>query len=159
MLLIKRGGHPYLGCWALPGGFVNPDETADAAALRELEEETGVTDVPIELFGMYGAPGRDPRGWTVSGGFCTVLDGDRDVRAGDDAADARWCPIHVGEMTEGRESPCRDLEVICGANEALHVRFRPVPQRFGNPRAHVISHEGFAFDHAHLLAEAYLAVR
>ena len=62
LLLIKRGGHPYLGCWALPGGFADEGETIEQTAARELEEETCLSGIPLKLVGIYSAPGRDPRG-------------------------------------------------------------------------------------------------
>ena len=52
LLMIRRGGHPYLGCWALPGGFAEEGETIEVTAARELEEETGVQDLPMELVGI-----------------------------------------------------------------------------------------------------------
>ena len=62
LLLVRRGGHPFLGCWALPGGFVSPGETALEASQRELLEETGITGLALEPVGLYSAPNRDPRG-------------------------------------------------------------------------------------------------
>ena len=61
ILLIRRGGHPYLGCWALPGGFVRPTETTEQAAARELREETGVSEVYLEQLYTFSKPDRDPR--------------------------------------------------------------------------------------------------
>ncbi len=61
ILLIKRGIEPYKGKWALPGGFLKPDESAEAGALRELQEETGLTNAYIEQFHAYSEPDRDPR--------------------------------------------------------------------------------------------------
>lgn len=167
VLLVRRGKHPFQGCWALPGGFANPNEDVIDAAQRELEEETGVTGVPIELFGIYGAPGRDPRGWTVSGGFCAVVGSDMSAQAGDDAADARWCPITLalaeqpsfeGEAPESKQDDTRTLTVKCSDEESAFTRFCLIPQEFGAPRAHLIGSSGFAFDHAQLLADAFLKV-
>lgn len=62
VLLIERGGKPFLGHWALPGGFVDEHEDLNHAAKRELVEETGATGLPLAQLGAYGAPGRDPRG-------------------------------------------------------------------------------------------------
>ena len=67
VLLVRRGGEPFKGCWALPGGFMEMDETIEHCAVRELEEETGLrfTEQELSLIGIYSAPGRDPRGRTV----------------------------------------------------------------------------------------------
>lgn len=97
VLLIRRKGHPFLGCWALPGGFVEPGESAAEGALRELREETNVTDVSeddlIEI-GLFSKPGRDPRGWIVSDVFLVPVEREKIVfRAGDDAADAAWITV------------------------------------------------------------------
>ena len=170
-LMVRRGKHPFKGCWALPGGFVGPDEDVVEAARRELEEETGVSGISVEPFGIYGTPGRDPRGWTVSGGFCALIEASLDVRAGDDAADARWCLIRerasAGLSTETANAAdsgapscdIAEIKVSCGEGDELIVRFEKITQRFGAPRARVVANEGFAFDHAQLLADAYLMVR
>lgn len=103
LLLVKRKGHPFLGCWALPGGFAERNETIEHTAARELEEETGVTGLEMELVGIYSRPGRDPRGWTVSAAYMAVVNGNEiRPKAGDDAREVIWCRT---SMTEG----CPDL--------------------------------------------------
>jgi 8-oxo-dGTP diphosphatase len=92
VLLIKRAHDPSKGKWALPGGFVDENEPLKHAALRELEEETGVKRVSLEQVAAFGDPGRDPRGHTVSIAFAGVLRSNRNVKAGDDAAQAEWHP-------------------------------------------------------------------
>ncbi|KAA0152604.1 hypothetical protein FNF29_03831 [Cafeteria roenbergensis] len=90
VLLIERGGKPFLGHWALPGGFVDEHEDLNHAAKRELVEETGATGLPLAQLGAYGAPGRDPRGHTVTVAYLCVTDRDVAVKAADDAAKAEW---------------------------------------------------------------------
>ena len=93
ILLIKRGREPFKGQWALPGGVVDEDESLERAAVRELEEETGVRRVRLEQFGAFGDPGRDPRGHTVSVGFTASLKKCPQAKANDDAEDARWYSV------------------------------------------------------------------
>ena len=92
VLLVRRKSEPFQGRWALPGGFLNMDEAAEDAARRELREETGL-DVtgPVEPIGSFDAPGRDPRGRTISLAFATVVPGPPPaVVGGDDAEKAEW---------------------------------------------------------------------
>jgi 8-oxo-dGTP diphosphatase len=91
VLLIKRKHYPFEGLWALPGGFVDMDETVEEAVARELEEETGLRDVVLEQMHVFSAPGRDPRGRTVSVTFWGMREfANSLVNGGDDAADAQW---------------------------------------------------------------------
>ena len=94
-LLVERGQEPYAGHWALPGGFVLPDESAETAARRELAEETGLFDVSglhLEQLRTYSEPGRDPRMRVVSVAFAALLPDAPEPHGGSDAADARWVP-------------------------------------------------------------------
>lgn len=91
VLLVARRNPP-LG-WAIPGGFVEPDEDLPDAARRELMEETGVAAGELTLVGAFGQPDRDPRGRTISIAFLAELDGPAPSFAGDDAAQARWFPL------------------------------------------------------------------
>lgn len=95
VLLVRRGGEPFAGSWALPGGFVSEHEPPVGAAARELGEETGVQADPGELglVGVYGGRGRDPRGWTVSCVYLLALDRAAEATAGDDAGEVRWWPL------------------------------------------------------------------
>ena len=94
VLLIRRKHDPFEGAWALPGGFLEMDEAIEAGARRELREETGFDATgPVEFLGVYGDPGRDPRGRTIS--FlhaATIRGGPSLVKGGDDASEAAWMP-------------------------------------------------------------------
>jgi len=92
VLLIERANDPFLGSWALPGGFVEPGERVPAAAARELHEETGLAASPasLELLGVYDTPGRDPRGQTVSVVYVLRAERELPARGGDDASRASW---------------------------------------------------------------------
>lgn len=95
ILLIERKHDPYKACWALPGGFVEMDETLLESALRELKEETGIEGIGLKQFRTYGDPGRDPRGRTVSVMFYAMVDKSAiHACAGDDAASLQWFDIH-----------------------------------------------------------------
>lgn len=93
VLLVRRRFEPFAGMWALPGGFVEAGESLDAAAARELLEETGVRVVGLEQVAAYGDPGRDPRRSTVTVAHLAVLREPAAVEAADDAADAAWLPV------------------------------------------------------------------
>ncbi len=96
VLLIRRANEPFRGLWALPGGFVEMDEDVPDAASRELREETGL-EIPIKDLvevGVFGRPGRDPRGRTISVVYASVVTRDRSkATAGDDAAEAEWFDV------------------------------------------------------------------
>lgn len=91
LLLIKRGIEPYRGMWALPGGFLRIDESAEECAARELREETGVTGCPIKQFHTFTAPGRDPRERVITIAFYALMKWQKATGA-DDAEEADWKP-------------------------------------------------------------------
>lgn len=93
LLLIKRKNDPYKGMWALPGGFVEDDEELDTAAMRELEEETGLKVPAMTQLYTFGRVGRDSRGRTVTVTYYTSIDTSQPVAGADDAAEAAWVPL------------------------------------------------------------------
>ncbi len=132
VLLIQRGGPPYADRWALPGGFVRPEEDLRAAAARELAEETGLSKldrVHLEQLASYGTPDRDPRMRVVSVAYMALAPELPDPVGGSDARDAAWVPI-----------------AALGLPDAGADTRRPVRQRPGTTRP-------LAFDHAGILAD------
>ena len=94
VVLVERGEDPFKGRFALPGGFVRPNETLDQAACRELAEETGVQAAAhLEQFGAYGDPKRDPRMRVVTVAYLAVMPDVGRLRAGTDATDAQLVPV------------------------------------------------------------------
>lgn len=96
ILFIKRKKPPFQSQWALPGGFLDLNETPETAALRELEEETGLKDITIKQFRTYGDIDRDPRHRTISIVFYGFCNASEIVipKSGDDASDAQWFSIN-----------------------------------------------------------------
>jgi 8-oxo-dGTP diphosphatase len=137
VLLVKRGGEPYAGRWALPGGFKRPEETLDQAAARELREETGVEAAKrLSQFGAYGDPGRDPRMDVVTIGYLAVLSDVTGIAAGTDASEARLFPVskvlggrmrlafdHRRILRDAVERARQDLETTSLATAFVGPRF------------------------------------
>jgi 8-oxo-dGTP diphosphatase len=126
LLLIERALEPFKGSWALPGGFVRVDEDLEAAARRELQEETGITEVVLEQFQTFGAIRRDPRERVVSVAYValTRLE-DHRPRASTDARQAVWFPSHeLPRLAFDHE------EIIRRAMDRLRTRVRLEPVGF-----------------------------
>jgi 8-oxo-dGTP diphosphatase len=95
ILLIERGIGPFIGSWALPGGFINENETTYHAAERELYEETNLEVADLQQFYVASGPDRDPRGWTISIVYmCFISDARMNVNAGDDAKSVKWFSVN-----------------------------------------------------------------
>jgi 8-oxo-dGTP diphosphatase len=99
VLLIERMHAPFQGNWALPGGFVEIDEDVEDAALRELAEETNVTEVYLEQLYTFGEPGRDPRTRVITVAYFALLSADQvarlQIQGASDAANARWWSMYA----------------------------------------------------------------
>ena len=94
VLLIRRGHEPFKDKWALPGGFIEMDETLLESAHRELREETGIKDVKLTQLYTFGNPGRDPRGRSITVAYYGFVNmHTQQIKADDDAKDAKWFPI------------------------------------------------------------------
>src|SRR6516162_5338561 len=124
VLLIERGLEPFKGRWALPGGFVRVDETLDAAARRELAEETGLTNVFLEQLYTFGEVERDPRERVVSvAHYALVKLSDHRAKAATDAANAEWFPI-----SKVPKLAFDHADILAAALERLKgkVRYQPI---------------------------------
>ncbi len=99
VLLIKRALEPFVGRWALPGGFVEIDESLVDAAKRELREETGVAAAYLEQLYTFGAPKRDPRERVISVAYYALMPSDAlEIKAASDAEGVGW--FGIGELPE-----------------------------------------------------------
>ena len=115
LLMVKRSNHPSIGYWALPGGFCEIHEDFIQSARRELYEETGLTDIPMELINTFGEEKRDPRYRLLTGAFLALVDRTKYTPvAGDDAADARWFSVGCEEVS----SEIIDREMQTADNKA-----------------------------------------
>lgn len=115
LLLVKRAGEPYRGKWALPGGFVHLEESLDAGASRELEEETGVSGVFLEQLYTFGKPGRDPRERVITVAYYALVPSDKlQIRAATDAEAVGWFG-----MDELPELAFDHAEIVAMAHQRL----------------------------------------
>lgn len=173
LLLVRRGGHPYLGRWALPGGFANPNEPLEATAARELAEETGLTGLPLAPVGVFSAPGRDPRGWVISSAYTALVPRQQlqgllqATCAGDDAASAAWFAVRLLRVKQHDAADGTALPAGTGAAGVLQLegagtlltvpcvqctRFAPTgPQQSWIARPAVPPESGLAFDHGQIV--------
>ena len=163
LLLVKRVDHPYIGQWALPGGFVHMDESLDAAAVRELREETNVNNIYMEQLYTFGDVDRDPRTRVISTAYMALVDSSRlNIRSGDDACDARWFTVSVRPYSERRTRTAKGsvAEEVCvltlsGEEEELSAQVKTVRTMEGST-AHVersvMLPGDIAFDHAAIIA-------
>ena len=126
ILLVERGIDPYKGSWALPGGFLNLNETVEEGAKRELLEETNVKDVYLEQFHVFSTVDRDPRERVLTVAFFALVSkNDFEVIAGDDAARARW-----HEWNHLPTLAFDHAEIIAMAREKLQEKLRISPIAF-----------------------------
>lgn len=147
ILLIRRGNHPYIFCHALPGGFVNINESCKAAARRELKEETGIDNIYIEQLCTASDPKRDPRMRVISVVYLALTDSvNIKPTAGDDAAAADWFEIDAADY--GKVQLTNDNEIITYKYMDYLVNNGKLPHKI----TQIIKEDnGLAFDHAQLI--------
>jgi len=134
-LLVKRRHWPFEGTWAIPGGFVNPDESLEDSARRELAEETNVRDVYLEQLYTFGDPGRDPRTRVITVVYYALIRAEqlpRVVRAGDDAAETAWFPVYtLPTMAFDHEKILTyTMQRLRGKLEYTTIGYQLLPQEF-----------------------------
>ena len=149
ILLIKRGGHPYLGQWALPGGFAQEGESLEETAARELYEETGITNLHLKQIGTFSEPKRDPRGWVITAAYMAVVNKKEvNIKAGDDAAAVKWFTIK-GER-QGNNSK---IELVAD-NIKLEAAAEMQDEENiweNQYKIRLLSSQGIAFDHGKII--------
>lgn len=116
LFMIRRGGHPFIGTYAFPGGFVEKDEPCEDAVLRELKEETAISGVKLRQLVTVSTPDRDPRWRNITVVYCGEVNADISFAAGDDAAEAKWFTVkRLGNMlffaSENKSFTC-SLDII-----------------------------------------------
>ncbi len=155
LLLIRRGIFPYKGCWALPGGFMEMNETVEACARREITEETGLIPVSLMPVGVFSAVDRDPRGRVISNAFvCVISEDSITVSGGADAADARWFDVAFTADPDGNRRLTLTQDGIC-----LTAVLRQTGVRFGRTDYEILDPGTLAFDHAGIIATALSALQ
>lgn len=124
--LIERKKHPFIGMWAIPGGFMEGNETVEETARRELKEETGIDNVYLEQFHVFNKPGRDPRGPTITIALFALIDSEQcHLIASEDAAKAKWWPAYqIPSLAFDHD------EIYVKALEALRIALRTRPLAF-----------------------------
>ena len=146
VLLIRRGEHPFMNRWALPGGFLRHGEPVGHCAQRELFEETGLNTDALYPLGCFSEPGRDPRGWIISNAFLSVIGReDLSLRSGDDAMDARWFDLHFRE-----EGDILKYDLV-NDRISLHAELKTKQNAFGQFSFEILNSD-LAFDHAKIIA-------
>jgi len=170
LLLIKRGEHPYLGQWALPGGFMELQESIEEAALRELKEETNIDNIYMEQLYTWSAVDRDPRTRVISSSYMSLVDSSTlDVKASDDAEAAKWfnvtCKLYQEQKTittKGYlEQKIFKLSLSSGEEKlsALIKVVKTVDGRITKLEREILETDGIAFDHAKVIEYAIERLR
>ena len=170
ILLIRRGGHPYLGQWALPGGFAELHESTEQAAKRELFEETGVNGIYLEQLYTFSDPDRDPRMRVMSCSYMALADSSKIMlNAGDDAQSAEWFNIslektyeHSSETDNGIEYSEEYELVLENDDITLTAVLKHVVRKSCKGTEdilNIIRCDGIAFDHAKIITFALIRLR
>lgn len=170
LLMIKRGEHPYIGQWALPGGFVQMDESLDDAALRELKEETNIDKIYMEQLYTWGEVGRDPRTRVISTSYMSLVDSSTlNIKGSDDADDAKWftvsCRLYQEQKTVTEKGyVLQRLFKLSLSNDentlsAIVKTIKTVEGKITKVEREVVESKGIAFDHVKIIEYAIERLR
>ncbi len=170
VLLIKRNEHPFIDYWALPGGFIHMDESIEAAAYRELKEETSAEGMYLEQLATYGDVDRDPRGRIISNAYMALIDkASIHLSAGTDASDAKWFDLSQKTVREERivlEDGVDEHTFLELTLKHDDIMLKATIKRTRSIRGRVISYEctlleceGLAFDHGMIISDGLERLR
>lgn len=172
ILLIKRSSHPFMDCWALPGGFCKPDEDVIDTAKRELLEETNVDNAYLQLVGVFGEKNRDPRGWIISNTFMALMDGDLcKLKAGSDAWEAKWFRIEVNQKKLQKDVKEEEVTLeteyeltLVNEEENLNIKAKLREHRIFRKfhetvNCEILDSDNLAFDHAKIILSCLQSLR
>jgi ADP-ribose pyrophosphatase YjhB (NUDIX family) len=157
VLMVKRGDHPYMGQWALPGGFVRMDENFEEAVVRELKEETNVDNIYLEQLYTWGVVGRDPRTRVITVSYLALIDASSQIiSGGSDAVEAKWFTVEMTEEEgiEPHEDVTRVTLKLNDDQEDLSSVMEKSDTVFGiisKQSLTLVSSQGIAFDHAKII--------
>jgi 8-oxo-dGTP diphosphatase len=160
--MVKRGEHPFIGKWALPGGFVSTKESLEEAALRELKTETNIDNVYMEQLYTWGDVDRDPRTRVISCSYMALVDSTKlNIVAGDDADDAKWFNVKYNLIQDKKTinekgyideklysinlwNGTEDLSATVKVVETVEGRVTKISRE-------IVQSTGIAFDHAKMI--------
>ncbi len=160
LLLVKREEHPFIGKWALPGGFLKPGETVEECALRKIIDKTGVAPNSLMSVGMFSEPNRDPRGWILSNAFTFVLSEDLQGAVDDKFKNrAAWFQVDLEPLPSGSSEERFYLLHLSHGDFESRTVLKEVGNKFHRPRYEFVEDGDIAFDHAKIIACALSALR
>lgn len=167
ILLVKRGDHPYIGRWALPGGFVDIDESLDEAALRVLRAETSINNIYMEQLYTWGEVNRDPRTRVISSSYIALVDSSSlSIKAGNNEDDAKWFNIKYNLLEEKKIVIEKGyiyehiVEIkLWNDVEELSAKIKITENFDGKINREIIETVGIAFDHGKFIEYAIERLR
>lgn len=162
ILLVKRGDHPFIGKWALPGGFVDVEESLEEAALRVLKTETNIDDIYMEQLYTWGDVNRDPRTRVISASYMALVDSSSlNIKAGSYEEDARWFNVDYAILQQKKAAAENGYiyEQIAEIklwtdSENLTSKIKITENPDGRIKREIIESDGIAFDHGKFIEYA-----